>query len=163
MLVIYCYNAQNMIIIIMNNLRGDNNFQITMNRMTAADITQLRYLFDMYYCVLYNKNIIEDPESIFSFLSSVGKTEVRIQPKKLKLSTVNRKVLELTSRYKCNQDTSEGFPLVVLMHLYLDVISNNFLFTVLNFSFFGCILSSVFPTDNRNEKIDSGFSIIFLL
>ena len=27
----------------------------------------------MYYCVFYNKNIIENPESIFSFLSSVGK------------------------------------------------------------------------------------------
>ena len=71
-----------------------------MNRMKAADITQLRYLFDMYYCVFYNKNIIAHPESIFSFLSSVGKnTELRIQPKKLKLSTVNRKVLEITSRY----------------------------------------------------------------
>ena len=29
--------------------------------MKAADITQLRYLFDMYYCVFYNKNIIENP------------------------------------------------------------------------------------------------------
>ena len=50
-------------------------------------------------------DIIENPESIFSFLSSVGKTELRIQPKKLKLSTVNRKVLEITSRYKCNKTT----------------------------------------------------------
>ena len=40
-----------------------------MNRMKVADITQLRYLFDMYYCVFYNKNIIENPESIFLFLS----------------------------------------------------------------------------------------------
>ena len=77
-----------------------------MNRMKAADITQLRDLFDMYCCVFYNKNIIENPESIFLFLSSVGKnTELRIQPKKLKLSTVNRKVLEITSRYKCNNTT----------------------------------------------------------
>ena len=60
----------------------------------------------MYYCVFYNKNIIENPGSIFSFLSSVGKTELRIQPKKLKLSTVNRNVLEITSRYKCNKTTS---------------------------------------------------------
>ena len=30
-----------------NNLRGDNNFNIAMNRMKAADITQLRYLFDL--------------------------------------------------------------------------------------------------------------------
>ena len=44
-----------------------------MNRMKAADITQLRYLFDKYYRVFYNKKIIENPESIFSFLSSVGK------------------------------------------------------------------------------------------
>ena len=50
-----------------------------MNRMKAADITQLGYLLDMCYCVFYNKNIIENPESIFSFLSSVGKnTELRI-------------------------------------------------------------------------------------
>ena len=63
----------------------------------------------------------------------------------------------------CNLVTFFAFPLVVLLHLYLDVISNTFIFTVLNFSFFGCILSSVFPTDDRNEKIDSGFSIIFLL
>ena len=36
-----------------NNLRGDNNFNIAMNRMKAADITQLRYLFDMYLlCIL---------------------------------------------------------------------------------------------------------------
>ena len=33
------------------------------------------------------------------------KTELRIQPKKLKLSTVNREVLEITSRYKCNKTT----------------------------------------------------------
>ena len=31
-----------------------------MNRMKATDIKQLRYLFDMYYCVFYNKNIIEN-------------------------------------------------------------------------------------------------------
>ena len=61
------------LIFIQNNLRGDDNFNIAMNRMKAADITQLRYLFDMYYCVFYNKNMIENPESIFSFLSSVGK------------------------------------------------------------------------------------------
>ena len=36
--------------------------------MKAADITQLSYLFDMYYCVSYNKNMIENPESIFSRL-----------------------------------------------------------------------------------------------
>ena len=37
----------------LNNLRGDNNFNIAMNRMKAADITQLRYLFDMYLlCIL---------------------------------------------------------------------------------------------------------------
>ena len=36
-----------------NNLRGDNNFNIAMNRMKAADITQLLYLFDMYLlCIL---------------------------------------------------------------------------------------------------------------
>ena len=36
-----------------NNLRGDDNFNIAMNRMKAADITQLRYLFDMYLlCIL---------------------------------------------------------------------------------------------------------------
>ena len=37
-----------------NNLRGDNNFNIhvAMNRMKAADITQLRYLFDMYMYLL---------------------------------------------------------------------------------------------------------------
>ena len=73
--------------------------------MKAADITQLRYLFDMYYRVFYNKNIIEK-KSIFLFLSSVGKnTELRIQPKKLKLSTVNRKVLEITTKYECNKTT----------------------------------------------------------
>ena len=99
-----------------NNLRGDNNFNIAMNRMKAADITQLRYLFDMYYCVFYNKNIIENPESIFSFLSSVGKTELRIQPKKLKLSTVNRKVLEITSRYKCNKTTRGNAKKVTRLH-----------------------------------------------
>ena len=48
-----------------------------MNRMKAADITQLHYLFDMYYCVFSNKNIIENPESIFSFLSSVGKNRTK--------------------------------------------------------------------------------------
>ena len=38
-----------------------------MNRMKAADITQLCYLFDMCYCVFYNKTIIENPaESIFT-------------------------------------------------------------------------------------------------
>ena len=31
-----------------NYLRGDNNFDIAMNRMKAEDITQLRYLLDMY-------------------------------------------------------------------------------------------------------------------
>ena len=88
-----------------------------MNRMKAADFTQLRYLFDMYYCVFYNKNIIENPESIFSFLSSVGKnTELRIQPKKLKLSTVNRKVLEITSRYKCNKTTRGNARKVTRLH-----------------------------------------------
>ena len=35
-----------------NNLRGDNNFNIAMNRMKAADITLLRYLFDMYLLCL---------------------------------------------------------------------------------------------------------------
>ena len=59
-----------------------------MNRIKAADITQLRYFFDMYYCVFYNKNIIENPESIFSFLSSVGKKYgTKDKAKKLKLST----------------------------------------------------------------------------
>ena len=39
-----------------NNLRGDNNINIAMNRMKAADITQLRYLFDMYLlCILLQK------------------------------------------------------------------------------------------------------------
>ena len=61
-------------------------FNVAVNRIKAADITQLRYLFDMYYRVFYNKNINENPESIFLFLSSVGKnTELRIQPKELKL------------------------------------------------------------------------------
>ena len=32
-----------------------------MNRMKAADITQLRYLFDMYLLCIYNKNIIDNP------------------------------------------------------------------------------------------------------
>ena len=82
----------------MSHISYLSNYNIAMNRMKAAAITQLRYLFDMYYCVFYNKNIIENPESIFSFLSSVGKTELSVQPKKLKLSTVNRKVLEITSR-----------------------------------------------------------------
>ena len=34
--------------LITNNLRGDDNFNIAMNRMKAADITQLRYLLEMY-------------------------------------------------------------------------------------------------------------------
>ena len=36
-------------------------FNIAMNRMKAADVTQLRYLFDMYLLCIYNKNIIENP------------------------------------------------------------------------------------------------------
>ena len=39
-----------------------------MNRMKAADITPLRYLFDMYDCVFYNRKYYWNPESIFSFL-----------------------------------------------------------------------------------------------
>ena len=61
-----------------------------MNRMKAADITQLRYLFDMYYCVFYNKNIIENPESIFSFLSSVGKTELTTKETEVKVAPTPR-------------------------------------------------------------------------
>ena len=73
-----------------------------MNRMKAADITQLRYLFDMYYYVFCNK-IIKKSENRFScsYHQWEKNTELRIQPKKLKLSTVNRKVIEITSRYKC--------------------------------------------------------------
>ena len=46
----------------------------------------------------------------------MGKTELRIQPKKLKLSTVNRKVLEITSRYKCNKTTRGHAKKVTRLH-----------------------------------------------
>ena len=87
-----------------------------MNRMKAADITQLRYLFDMYNCVFYNKNIIENPESIFSFLSSVGKKygtkdttkETEVKYCKLKVCYDDSHF----SRYKCNKTTSALCPTV---------------------------------------------------
>ena len=62
-----------------------------MNRMKAADITQLRYLFDMYHCVFYNKNIIENPESIFSFLSSVGKKGTKDTTKETEVKYCKKK------------------------------------------------------------------------
>ena len=81
-----------------------------MNRMQAADITQLlvRYSFDMFYCVFYNKKILLKPRIDFLVPIISGKkygTKDTTKETEVKYCKGVRKVLEITSRNKCNKTT----------------------------------------------------------
>ena len=90
--------------------------------MKAAEITHLRFLFDMYYCVFYNKNIFENPESIFSFLSSVGKNRTKDTTEETEVKYCKKKGVR--NNIKCNKTTRGNAKKVTRLHKIMIIYSS---------------------------------------